>query len=242
MGKFIDLTGQKFGNLTVLNREGTKYGGAVAWKCLCKCGKEVIAAGNSLRTGHTKSCGCLNYNELKGRKFGKLTVIERAVPKKPNKKHTFWKCKCECGNEIITSSNHLLTGHTRSCGCSHKELTGEKNPSYKHGKRNSRLYTIWAGMKSRCLNKENNKYKNYGGRGIKLCDEWTDKENGFINFYNWAINNGYNEKLTLDRRNVNGDYCPENCRWLTLQEQNWNKINTIKDNIPNNIVKILEKK
>lgn len=174
--------------------------------------------------------------DLTNQKYNKLTVLERVYPEDKSKKHTYWKCKCDCGNYTITSSNHLKTGHTKSCGCSHNNK-GKNNPSYKHGKRNTRLFRIWASMKNRCLNKNNPKYKNYGGRGIKICDEWLID---FMSFYKWSIENGYKDDLTLDRRNVNFDYCPENCRWLTLQQQNWNKQNTIKEHIPRDILCILE--
>ena len=164
--------------------------------------------------------------DLTNKQFGNLTVMYRVYPNNLTKKHTYWKCKCKCGKETVVSSNHLRTGHTKSCGCSHNYLKGSKSFLYKHGKRNTRLYGIWATMKSRCLNKNNIKYKNYGARGISIYSKWTDKENGFMNFYNWAINNGYIEKLTLDRIDVNGNYEPNNCRWITLKEQNYNKTTT----------------
>jgi len=130
------------------------------------------------------------------------------------------------GNEVITTGNHLRTGHTKSCGCLNKK-NGEKNPSYKHGKRKTRLYKIFYGMKQRCYNKKNPRYKNYGEKGIKICDEWLDN---FMNFYSWAIENGYKDDLTIDRINNGGDYEPNNCRWLTRQAQNWNTTRT--KNIP----------
>ena len=126
----------------------------------------------------------MKFIDLINEQFGDLIVLYRVYPSNLTKKHTYWKCKCKCGNEIITSSNHLRTGHTKSCGCLHNKIRGKKNPSYKHGKRKTRLYTIWSGMKNRCLNKNATKYKNYGGRGIKIYDKWLDKENGFMNFYN----------------------------------------------------------
>lgn len=164
--------------------------------------------------------------DLSNQTFGKLIVLYRVYPNKVSNKHTYWKCRCECGKEIVTSSNHLRTGHTQSCGCMHNAKKGKNNPSYKHGKKHTRLYRIWSGMKGRCLNKNNKKYKNYGARGIKVCNDWLDKQNGFINFYNWAINNGYKGDLTIDRFDVNGNYEPNNCRWATIKEQNMNKTTT----------------
>lgn len=167
----------------------------------------------------------MRYIDLTNERFGKLKVLNRVYPKNLTKKHTYWKCRCECGKEIVTSSNHLRTGHTQSCGCLHYKK-GKDNPAYKHGKRNTRLFRIWSSMKNRCNNPNNPKYKNYGGRGIRVCDKWLDKENGFINFYNWAIANGYKDELTIDRIDVNKNYEPFNCRWSTLQEQNFNKTTT----------------
>lgn len=89
----------------------------------------------------------------------------------------------------------------------------------------TRINRIWLRMRNRCNNKNNEQYKNYGGRGIKVCDEWLNKDNGFMNFYNWAINNGYKENLTIDRIDVNGDYEPNNCRWITMFDQQSNKRN-----------------
>lgn len=86
-----------------------------------------------------------------------------------------------------------------------------------HGLSRTRIYQCWSDMKQRCLNINNKSYKNYGERGISICSEWTNKECGFINFYNWAINNGYQETLTLDRKDVNGNYEPFNCRWVTMK-------------------------
>ena len=236
MSRYIDLTGQRFGRLKVISKDDAKATNSTMWKCLCDCGNEAIVSSNSLRSGHTKSCGCLNFRNLTGKTFGQLTVIERVYPDNLSKKHTYWKCKCRCGNETTVTSNHLMTGHTRSCGCSHNKLKGENSVLYRHGKRNTRLYRIWSGMKSRCLNKNNVKYKNYGARGIKVCDEW---KNDFMAFYNWAISNGYRNNLSIDRINNDDNYEPDNCRWITLQAQNWNTTRT-KNHPPKTILKELK--
>ena len=99
--------------------------------------------------------------------------------------------------------------------------TGKDNPLYKHGHSNTRLHKIWQNMRNRCLNRKTPDYKYYGGRGIRICKDWND----FICFEVWSLSNGYTEKLTLDRIDVNGNYCPNNCRWVTRKVQSNNKRN-----------------
>ena len=149
--------------------------------------------------------------DLIGQKFGELTVVEFSHISKHQK--TMWKCKCDCGTEIIVQGSHLKSGHTTSCG-KHKE------PTVEHGLTNTRLYRIWASMKTRCTNQKNKNFHQYGGRGINICDEWL---NDFETFYNWAMATGYNDLLTLERIDNNSDYCPSNCKWISIQEQQNNK-------------------
>lgn len=125
----------------------------------------------------------------------------------------YWNCICDCGKEVVVDGNCLKSGNVTSCGCYWKEIKTT------HGMTNTRLYHIWHTMKSRCLNKNDNNYKNYGHRGIKICDEWMK----FEQFSKWALSNGYSDKLTIDRINVNGNYCPDNCRWVDVVVQNNNK-------------------
>lgn len=101
-----------------------------------------------------------------------------------------------------------------------RDLSGENNPMYKHGLKGTRLYNIWHSMKQRCHYSLSKDYQRYGGRGITICDEW---ENDFMSFYNWAMRNGYNSNLTLDRIDVNGNYEPSNCRWVSIKDQNNNR-------------------
>lgn len=155
-----------------------------------------------------------------GQKFNRLTVLELFKKEqvylfngKKNGFRYFYACLCDCGKLTIVAKNHLLSGHTRSCGCI----------SQKHLKTDTRLFRIWKGIKGRCFNKNNNKFKNYGGRGILICDEW---KNDFKAFYDWAMANGYQDDLTIDRIDNNGNYEPLNCRWVSQKVQQNNKSNS----------------
>lgn len=162
--------------------------------------------------------------DLTGKKFNKLLV--KGYIGKNDKNQALWLCMCECEKYIVVNTSSLKNGHTKSCGCLKSELTIQRNKTnvhIKHGKARTRIYRIYQGMKERCYNKNNERYKNYGKRGIIICDEWLNKENGFINFYNWAMNNGYTDELTIDRINVDSNYEPNNCRWITNKEQQSNK-------------------
>lgn len=153
--------------------------------------------------------------DLTGRKFGRLTVLCR-VPSV--NKRTKWKCVCECGNEIEVESYNLKTGHTNSCGCWQKEATSTANRT--HGQRKTRLYRIWVCMRNRCYQKNYHAFQHYGGRGITVCDEWN---NSFETFRDWAMSHGYTDNLTIDRKDNDKGYSPENCKWSTMAEQNQNK-------------------
>ncbi len=148
--------------------------------------------------------------DLKGKKYGKLTAIEPVGKNKHNV--AIWKCRCECGNIIYRSSNVLKLGHCKSCGCLGRAIPGIKIAD-------PRLYNIWHDMVQRCNDPKSKYYKNYGARGISVCKEWLKLEP----FYNWALLNGYKPNLTIDRKDNNDDYCPDNCRWITHEEQQRNK-------------------
>lgn len=222
--------GDRFGKLTVIElSEDNKDKRKRKWLCVCDCGNETIATQRVLFEGTKKSCGCLigknTYKDLTGKKFGMLTVLYRVENKK---NHVFYKCVCDCGNYKIADAARLKSGETWNCGCKNKN-------SYIHGYRNTRLYRTWIGMKTRCFNPNTPFYKHYGGRGITVCEEWKDPENGFQNFAKWAIENGWDEKKnrfeqSIDRIDVNGNYCPENCRFADIKTQNNNQRRSKKDN------------
>lgn len=158
----------------------------------------------------------MNCRDLTGQRFERLIVIERSGVSGSGKAQ--WLCKCDCGNETIATTDSLKRSKVTSCGCRHKEIVSTVNTT--HGMTNTRLHTIWAGMKNRCTNSKDYNYRNYGARGIKVCNEWS---NSFLSFYNWALNNGYSGNLTIDRINNNGNYEPSNCKWSTDKEQSNNK-------------------
>lgn len=155
----------------------------------------------------------MKFIDLTGKRFGKLTVFEFVETKNG---HSYWLCKCDCGNLQKASSCNLKRSHVVSCGC----VKNEGN-NVKHGKSKSKIYLCWQNMKTRCYNVKSDDYKNYGGRGIKVCDEWHD----FRNFYNHVSTLPHFGELgyTLDRINVNGNYEPGNVRWATAKEQARNR-------------------
>lgn len=274
MGTKIDMIGQTFGKLTVIEEGSRLKSGVIKWVCLCECGNRKEISGRALRSGMTTSCGCNNRAFLQGKRFGRLTVIEESGNKNNN---IVWKCLCDCGNTCYETSNVLLQGQAKSCGCLRgisqiKDLTGQRFgrltaikyvikedklhrvywlcececgnqkliPSYSlttgkstscgcknierfktHGMARTRLYKIWQDAKTRCNNPNTPYYFKYGGRGIKFTEQW----NSFEPFMEWALANGYQDNLTLDRIDVNGDYEPSNCRWITNSEQQLNKRN-----------------
>lgn len=158
----------------------------------------------------------------KGTRFGRLTVTgEWETRKSGRSKIAFHKCICDCGNEVWVRGTGLRYGSTLSCGCYRTEQ--RVKIVKKHNLSNTRLYRIWNDMRTRCNKKYDDHYSDYGGRGIKVCSEWDNTNDGFQNFYEWSMANGYSDDLSIDRMNNDGNYEPSNCRWVTQAIQNRNK-------------------
>ena len=219
------MIGEKFGRLTVIGQAPSDPKSKnVRLLCKCDCGNEKVVARTQLKNNKTKSCGCFRKEKTKklgeknltdetGNRFGRLIVIKKIG--RYNNGNVKWLCKCDCGNETIVGSHNLRTKSILSCGCFHAEQNTV------HGMSNTNLYSRWISMKKRCYNSNEKCFKDYGGRGIFVDELWRDN---FKEFYDWATSNGWNPELELDRIDNNGPYSPENCRWITHQQNCINRI------------------
>jgi hypothetical protein len=155
--------------------------------------------------------------DLSGQRFGRWTVLHRCdAPEESNR--VYWLCKCDCGNTKAVMGSALRSGKTKSCGCLSREKLIERNTTQHaiHRMTGIKLYKTWTGIKNRCYNQKSAHYQNYGKRGISMCEEW---RNSFVEFNKWCRDNGYRVGLSIDRINNDGDYEPDNCRWVTQDVQ-----------------------
>lgn len=214
--RFTDITGKSFGRLVAVEFVGIS--GGAKWRCKCDCGKELVVASASLRSGNTRSCGCLlkgaRIIDISGEKFARWTVLEFSHT---HSRTAFWRCQCECGTVSTVKGSALRKGQSKSCGCLQKERVCEAITT--HGYTHSSEYYSWQAMIQRCLNPNNPAYHNYGQRGITVCAKWRTFD-GFIE------DMGPKPTLehTIDRYpDQNGNYEAGNCRWATRAEQNRNR-------------------
>ena len=154
-----------------------------------------------------------NLKNLTNRRFGRLLVVNRADHNSKSG-NAMWVCQCDCGNSVTVIGSKLGSGHTKSCGCL-------RFSEMSKGCSKERIYRTWKGMHQRCYNQKHDKYKWYGGKGVRVCNNWHD----FTTFRNWALANGYTDKLTIDRINPDIGYRPDNCRWVDMKTQANNKTN-----------------
>lgn len=204
------------GKLTVLEEGGAGWKGSKKWLCRCACGNELLANESALLGYRIQNCGCADQAEdLTGRKYGRLTVLHRDVNYPTGQAQ--WFCQCDCGNTKVVTQHWLTHAKVPSCGCYKSEKSHET--FFKHGMKNHPLYEVWSSMKKRCYNPNEPGYKNYGGRGIYVCDRWKDD---FQAFYE-DMHEGYKPGLQLDRIDNDGPYSPENCHWVTPKENARNK-------------------
>ena len=158
------------------------------------------------------------YEDFTNKRFGHWTALYE-IRRGTNR---MMYCRCDCGTEKFVTKANLRSGDSKSCGC---ELANYVSAARKqHGMSKTDIYHVFCGMKRRCNNKNETEYKNYGGRGIRVCEEW---QNNFVKFYEWAIRTGYKKGLQIDRIDVNGNYSPDNCRWVTPRENSLNRRNTV---------------
>lgn len=230
MANAASLVGERYGKLIVVARAENNEKGNTMWACICDCGNHKIALGYDLTHNRTTSCGCgrgrhENHKDLVGEKYGMLSPI-RVVGKKNS--HIMWECRCDCGKLTIVTANNLRNGHTRSCGCirptkkekplSHRFDDGKYYTEILGKEQYDHLRRAWSSMIQRCK-PYYHCHSSYYDRGIGVCDEWKI----FRNFAEWAINNGHDITLSLDRKDNDKGYSPDNCRWVTMKEQQNNK-------------------
>lgn len=232
-----DITGMRFGKLVAVkhaytvNRKST-------WLFRCDCGIEKNIRMDGVVGGTVVSCGCIRRDDATGKKFGRLLPVKFARTGTNNA--SIWEFACDCGNRIEAILSDVKRGGIKSCGCLRKECGKEKihfaqETRTTHGMSGTRLYIMFKGMKSRCYNSHTDHYKYYGGRGITICDEWLNDPQMFID---WALSNGYQDCLSIDRIDNNKGYSPDNCRFVEPAEQMRNMTKNVRISVNNSAPKI----
>lgn len=215
MAKHSDLTGARFGKLTVRTYAGTNEHRQALWEVVCDCGSVSVALASKMKQGCKLSCGCSAVNkpnlDMVGKRFGRLVVTRLSCKKQ---RHLHWHAKCDCGKEVEVSGAKLRYGHTLSCGCLQADLVSARAT---HGMSKSRTYQIFKRMWQRCTNPNTIGWENYGGRGITVCERWRKFENFLLDMGECPDN------LTIERVNNDAGYSPDNCKWATRLEQAQNK-------------------
>lgn len=231
----IDLSGKSFGSWRVLRESKTRrISGQPEWVCVCVCGNERSVSGANLRNGVSQSCGCVHVStrqsrqvlayerddDLIGVNFGRWTVLRKGGIHPGANRLQMWVCQCECGTVKEVIGDNLRRGLSLSCGCQRVERSNVARIT--HGLSEHPIYISWQGMRNRCLNAADEDFKHYGGRGISVCDRWLDP----ILFIEDMMPTWF-AGATIERDDVNGNYEPANCRWITQSEQLQNTRRTV---------------
>lgn len=218
MTRALNIAGRTFGKLTVLQK-AEKRGRHTMWLCRCECGAQSIAQTSNLTRRHTTSCGCSkgrvwNLPNLTGKRFGRLVVLNLTRVHRSGSLTRAWRCQCDCGKTCICSATNLTQATVVSCGCYNREIIT------RHGLSGTKIHRAWVSMRSRCSDPKVPGYKDYGGRGIKVCERWSS-------FELFMQDMGIPEPgMQIDRIDNDGNYDPGNCRWADVKQQSENRRST----------------
>lgn len=212
----INLVGHKYGRLTVNSQVAVGQCEVVTWHCTCECGKAMYVSTSKLRSGQVQSCGCLHRVAItEGERFGRLMAVHELGERIDSK--VAWLCRCDCGNETRVAATRLKAGLVSSCGCLAVQMTVERNST--HRLSGSREHRIWRGMKARCNSEVETPNPNYAGKGISVDPSWTDSFEKFISDMGPAPS----DQHSIDRKDNDLGYTPENCRWADNSTQRFNR-------------------